>query len=404
MRTFLANSIRARRLLKPSATRPNIRLQPIYVLPNHEISLAKPGGVHIRYSSSLALNFIFEPGQFINKKMKLSICIPTYNRANLLANCLSSIISCNSRSNMDFQVCISDNHSTDDTGEVVKRAQSIIDIKYHKNVSNLGIPRNFLHVVSMADGDFVWLLGDDDMLMPNAIEAIYKLIDEHPCVDYFFVNSFHVSMEFIKGFGISFDTINLPDNMEPYSKFTDDGETPFLKLIDPKITFDFLGMMSYSVFRRTSWMQHANVLNEKALQDSRIFSHFDNTFPHVKIFAKAFSKSLAYFNAKPLSVCVSGAREWSDLNPLVMSVRLIEALQEYRNNGLPYWKYVYCKNNALIYFIPDFIKMLLHKNISGYYYISPFKLLLESFLYPNFYLSFFYFIGMRVRRFFAHIY
>ena len=57
----MANSIRARRLLKPSATRPDIRLQPIYVLPNHEISLAKPGGVHIRYSSSQALRFIFEP-------------------------------------------------------------------------------------------------------------------------------------------------------------------------------------------------------------------------------------------------------------------------------------------------------------------------------------------------------
>ena len=64
MRTFLANSIRARRLLKPSATRPDIRLQPIYVLPNHEISLAKPGGVHIRYSSSQALRFIFEPALY----------------------------------------------------------------------------------------------------------------------------------------------------------------------------------------------------------------------------------------------------------------------------------------------------------------------------------------------------
>ena len=59
----MANSIRARRLLKPFATRLDIRLQPTYVLPNHEISLAKLGGIHIRYSSNQALRFIFEPAK-----------------------------------------------------------------------------------------------------------------------------------------------------------------------------------------------------------------------------------------------------------------------------------------------------------------------------------------------------
>ncbi|WP_114651969.1 glycosyltransferase family 2 protein [Polynucleobacter necessarius] len=335
--------------------------------------------------------------------MKLSICIPTYNRANLLVNCLNSIISCKRNSDLNFQVCISDNHSTDGTEDVVRAAQLIIDIKYQRNSSNLGIPRNFLNVVSMAEGEFVWLLGDDDMLMPYAIEKLYRLIDGHPAVDYFFVNSFNISTEFIKGFPAPFDIVNLPSNMDPYSKFTFDGERPFLQLIDPKITFDFLGMMSYSVFRRDSWIRNTNVLDAKALLDKRTFSHFDNTFPHIKIFAKAFSKSQAYFNAEPLSVCVSGAREWSDLNPLVMSVRLIDALKEYRNNGLPYWKYVYCKNDALKYFIPDFIKILLYKEKSGYSYVSPVKLLLESFLYPNFYLSFLYDIGRRVRRVFARM-
>ena len=46
--------------------------------------------------------------------MKLSICIPTYNRAYLLRNCLSSICEC-IPSDLDFEVCISDNASTDDT-------------------------------------------------------------------------------------------------------------------------------------------------------------------------------------------------------------------------------------------------------------------------------------------------
>ena len=330
--------------------------------------------------------------------MKLSICIPTYNRAHHLTNCLNSIIKCKSRSSLKFEVCISDNHSTDNTEEVVRDVMSSIDIKYHKNTSNLGIPRNFLNIVSMADGEFIWLIGDDDLLMPYAIEELYKLIDSHAGVDFFYVNSFHLTTEFLNDYPAPFDTVNLPNNMDPFSKWTISGELPFFQLIDPKISFDFLGGMFLSVFRRENWALNVNVLNESALKDSRTFSHFDNTFPHVKIFAKAFATSKAYFNVTPLNVCLTGAREWSPMYPFIHSVRLVEALHEYRKNGLPYLKYVYCKNYALNNFVPDFINMMLHKSKSGYVYVKPFKLLFESFLYPNFYLSFFYFIGRKIRK------
>ncbi len=332
--------------------------------------------------------------------MKLSICIPTYNRASHLANCLNSIISCSLDSDLKFQVCVSDNHSTDDTENVVRYFQSSIDIKYNKNTSNLGHARNFLKVVSMADGDFIWLIGDDDLLMPYAIVELYKLIDGHPDVEFFYVNSFHLTTEYVKKYPAPFDTANLPANMVPFSKWQNASEMPFLQLIDPKISFDFLGGMFLSVFRRENWMDNTYVLNENALHDTRTFSHFDNTFPHVKIFAKAFATSKAYFNVTPLNVCLTGAREWSPMYPLIHSVRLVEALKEYRNNGLPYLRYLYCKNYALNNFVPDFINMLLHKNESGYIYINPLKLLIDSFVYPNFYLSFFYFIGRRMRRFF----
>jgi len=332
---------------------------------------------------------------------KLSVCIPTYNRAAHLANCLNSIILSNSQTDLQFQVCVSDNNSNDETEKVVRHAQSIIDIKYHKNSSNLGIPRNFLNVVSMADGDFVWLIGDDDLLMPNAITDLYQLIDKHPRVDFFYVNSFHLSTEFLKNFSSPFDTANLPKDMVPFSRWTIANEMSFLDLINPKISFDFLGGMFLSVFRKKNWELNVNVLDKNAIIDNRTFSHFDNTFPHVKIFAKAFSSSRAYFNTKPLNVCLTGAREWSPMYPFIHSVRLIEALQEYRKNGLPYWKYLYCKNYALNNFVPDYLNILLNKDKSGYAYIRPIKLLLEYSLYPNFYLSFFYFFGRRLCNFFS---
>lgn len=332
--------------------------------------------------------------------MKISICIPTYNRASHLANCLNSIISCRLRSTLEFEVCISDNHSTDDTYEVVRHAQSLLDIKYHRNASNLGRVRNYLNVVNMAEGDFVWLFGDDDLALPHAIEALYKLIDANPTVDFFYVNSYFLTTEFLNDYPKPFETSNLPKDMKPFSKWQCAGKIPFLGLIDPNVSFDFLGGMFLSVFRRENWIQNVNILDEGAIQESRTFSHFDNTFPHLKIFAKAFSKSEAYFNVQPLNVCLSGAREWEPMNSLVMSVRLVEALKEYRNNGLPFWRYVYCKNFALRNFFSDFIKIIIYKNDSGYEYINPLKLLLDSFLYPNFYFSFFNFLGRQMRKFF----
>lgn len=319
---------------------------------------------------------------------KLSICIPTYNRAECLANCLNSIFLNLNNADTSVQVCVSDNGSTDDTERVVRDAQKKIKIKYHKNNENIGIPRNFLNVVDMADGDFVWLLGDDDLLISSAIVDLLMLIDSRREVDFFYINSFHLTTEYVFSYPKPFDTNNLPQNMERFSSWTDSGQMNFIELINPKISFDFLGGMFLSVFRKEKWLKNSKVLDKNAIMDCRTFSHFDNTFPHVKIFAKAFSKSKAYFHAEPLSVCLTGAREWSPMYPFIRSVRLIEALKEYRKNGLPYLQYLKCKNFALGYFVPDLIYMIVHKDKSGYQYAQPFKLILTNCLYPGMYLSF----------------
>lgn len=333
--------------------------------------------------------------------MKLSICIPTYNRAAHLANCLQSIISNKSRPRIDFQVCVSDNCSSDETEGVVRRAQGIMAIKYQKNSRNLGIPKNFLNVVEMADGEFVWLIGDDDLLLPCALEELDDLIGRYHDLDFFYINSCHLTTQYVSSFAQPFDTSNLPNMMTPFSSWPASGELMFMDLVDPKISFDFLGGMFLSVFRRSHWIKNVNVLNEAAVLDTRTFSHFDNTFPHVKIFAKAFANSKAYFCAKPLSVCLTGAREWAPMYPFVRSVRLVEALDEYRKNGLPYIRYLRCKNYALSAFLPDFAYMIIHKDRSGFVYVRPLKLLLGNCLYPNFYLSIFYFIVRRIKLIFA---
>ncbi len=329
--------------------------------------------------------------------IKLSICIPTYNRSQHLSNCLQSVISMRKPKGFQFEICISDNGSNDNTKEVVNNAKKKIKINYNRNESNIGIARNFLKVVSMAKGEFAWLIGDDDLLLPNTLVTLEVLFKNHKTVNFFYINSYLLHTDYVFSFPQPFDISKLPSKMDKFSLHKKSQELNFFELINPKVSFDFLGGMFLSIFKRSMWLDNISVLNNEAIEDPRLFSHFDNTFPHVKIFSAAFSNSKAYFQADPLTVCLSGAREWKKMNPLVSSVRLVEALDEYRKNGLNYFQYINCKNFALSNIIPHLLKMFLHKEESGYTYINTKKHVLNNMLYPNFYLSVIYYLKNKIR-------
>lgn len=329
--------------------------------------------------------------------MNISICIPTFNRAAHLENCLRSIAASASRSPVELQVCVSDNCSTDATEQVVHAAQGYLAIKYQRTATNVGMARNFLNVVAMADGDFVWMIGDDDLLMPDALGTLSSLIADHPRVDYFFVNANHLTTQYVLSFPQPFDTANLPATMEPCSPRGDSGALKFMELVDPHVSFDFLLGIFLSVFRREMWNANTHVLDPAALSDPRTFSHFDNTGPHVKIFAHAFANSNAFFFATPLSVCLTGAREWAPMYAMVRSVRFAELLGVYRANGLSFIRYLRCRNFALRTFLPDLTYMYLTSPRSGFDYVSPSKLILGNCLYPNFYLSALYYVGRKLK-------
>jgi glycosyltransferase involved in cell wall biosynthesis len=332
---------------------------------------------------------------------QLCICIPTYNRAKHLRNCLASIQSIPEVDRRGVQICISDNHSIDNTPEIIETFRDVLSIKYHRNDSNLGIPLNFLQVVSMSEAEYSWLLGDDDLLLPNTFSEVKKLIDANRGIDLFYINSYHLTTEYVFSFPQPFDTSNLPKSMKKFSLYEREGQLPFHGLVNPKISFDFLGGMFLSVFRTAKWNAFKHVLNENALHDKRTFSHFDNTFPHLKIFINAFKNSNAYFKPEPLSVCLTGAREWSPMYPLIHSVRLPEALDEYRKTGLPLFQYLRCKNYALDNFIPEMCAMFVQKKKSGYAYVSPLVLYLKNILYPNTHLSLIYFLIRKLRKIFG---
>jgi len=52
-------------------------------------------------------------------------------------------------------------------------------IKYHENKENLGVDKNLIKIMEMSEGDFIWLLGDDDMIINYGIKEVINFIDNH---------------------------------------------------------------------------------------------------------------------------------------------------------------------------------------------------------------------------------
>jgi len=75
---------------------------------------------------------------------------------------------------------------------IINTYNNKLNINYNKNSKNLGHAKNFLKSVSMAKGDYVWPLGNDDLLLPNTLKKLYEIIQLNNDVDFFFFNSFNL--------------------------------------------------------------------------------------------------------------------------------------------------------------------------------------------------------------------
>ncbi len=336
--------------------------------------------------------------------MKLSICIPTYNRPHHLENCLKSIvISKRKAKSFNFEVCVSDNGSKHNIKKIVNKYQKKLDIKFHKFKRNLGITTNFLKSVEMAKGEFVWTIGNDDLLMPYAIKSIKSLLKNNNNIDYFFINSFNLKYDYLEKFPKPFDTNFLPKKMEKFSNFSSKNKKlKFWELINPKVSEDFLLGMFLSMFKKKKWDDNLYVLNIPNFKDKRWMSTFDNTCFNVKIFAQAFKDSQAFYCSKPLSVNLSGTREWHKLYFFIAIVRIPEILDEYRKAGMNYWRYFICKNYLFKNFFNYLTLIFLKGNDYGRKYVKLNKHILSNLFFPNIYLSPIYFLIRKFKKVLAY--
>ncbi len=101
---------------------------------------------------------------------KLSVCIPTYNRAAFIGATLESI---SSQIEDGIEVVIVDGASTDNTSEVVASFEDRLPrLTYHRGVKNMGVDRDMATAVEIARGEYCWLMSSDDVFAPGALSTM----------------------------------------------------------------------------------------------------------------------------------------------------------------------------------------------------------------------------------------
>ena len=125
------------------------------------------------------------PGENMSQKILLTIAIPTFNRASYLDICLDNLSGQIRKHALSVELIVSDNCSQDTTGDVVEKyKREGLDLCYVRNDENIGPDGNMLQCFHMAQGKYVLILGDDDILLEGALETILEAIadNDYGCV------------------------------------------------------------------------------------------------------------------------------------------------------------------------------------------------------------------------------
>lgn len=114
---------------------------------------------------------------------RVSVVIPTYNRARYIEECLDSLLA---QSVAPMEIIVVDDGSTDDTAQrLAKYGERIVYLKK----DNGGKPNALNMAMPLARGDYLWLFDDDDVALPDAIEKRLAILQRDATVG--FVYSSH---------------------------------------------------------------------------------------------------------------------------------------------------------------------------------------------------------------------
>ncbi len=111
----------------------------------------------------------------------LSVIVASYNYGRFLTDAVESVLN---QTLLPDEILIVDDCSQDNTLEIgeyyATKYPSLV--KYHRNIRNEGIVKNFRKAVSMTKGDLICILGADNRFHCDYLEKTYGVLKDHPDV------------------------------------------------------------------------------------------------------------------------------------------------------------------------------------------------------------------------------
>jgi glycosyltransferase involved in cell wall biosynthesis len=126
--------------------------------------------------------------------LKVTVCVPTYNKATLLDKSLRSILA---QTFSHFKLIVVDDHSTDSTQEVV-RSLNDSRVHYVLNSHNLGLTSNWNRCLELAmneDVPYIAIYHDDDIYSPDILKREVEFLDQHSQVGLVHTALYYLSEE-----------------------------------------------------------------------------------------------------------------------------------------------------------------------------------------------------------------
>src|SRR5918994_2167278 len=105
-------------------------------------------------------------------KLPVSICIPTYNGARFLDDCMESA---RGQSFDDLDILVVDDQSSDETLSIVSKHAGLDSrVRIEQNPRRLGLVGNWNRCVELARGEWIKFVFQDDLVDPHCVESLVE--------------------------------------------------------------------------------------------------------------------------------------------------------------------------------------------------------------------------------------
>ena len=119
------------------------------------------------------------------KDIKVTVCIPTYNRVGYLKESIDAVLAQEYKA---FHLIIMDNCSVDGTREFASTLKDA-RVRYVRNRENLGLWMNWRQALGQVDTDYFVMVADDDIILPGYLGKTVAELDRHPSAGFAFTLS-----------------------------------------------------------------------------------------------------------------------------------------------------------------------------------------------------------------------